>query len=159
MADLSPATLSSIENGQSSPTLATLHRILQVLGTDFATFFTANAQEKDDRPVFPADSMTEISDGQRHCAFAFPRRSGIKFMMAKELQPPQEQEPEWETHDCDLGGILVAGGPLEVEVADRGTWTLHEGDSFYIPAGTRHRGRNLGAAPAKLITTYDPPRY
>lgn len=158
MAELSPATLSSIENGQSSPTLATLHRILRVLDTDFATFFAASAQQ-DSGPVFPADSMTQISDGVRQCTFVFPRSTGIKFAMAKESQPPQEGEPEWETHDCDLGAILISGGPLQLEVADRGTWTVNEGDSFYIPAGTRHRGRNLGKEPARLITTYDPPRY
>lgn len=39
MADISPASLTAIEKGQSSPVLATLHKVLKALGTDFAEFF------------------------------------------------------------------------------------------------------------------------
>jgi len=38
-ADISPAGLNSIEKGQTSPTLATLNKILKALGTDFPAFF------------------------------------------------------------------------------------------------------------------------
>ena len=157
-AEISPATLSAIEGGHSSPTLATMHRILRVLGTDFATFFTNNTGPADS-PVFRADQMTQISDGQRQCTFLFPRRANIRFTMARETQPALEQEAEWEEHDCDLGGVVIEGGPLEIEVAGQKTWRLSKGDSFYIPAGTRHRGRNIGRRTLHLVTTYDPPRY
>jgi len=158
MAEVAPGTLTAIEKGTSNPTLATLHRILRVLGTDFATFFGAHS-EPADSPVFSAASMTGISDGQRHCTFVFPKRANMRFTMAKEIQPAREQEAEWEEHDCDFGGVLVDGGPLELEIANQGKWTLYKGDSHYIPAGTRHRSRNIGRKPAHLITAYDPPRY
>jgi len=36
---------------------------------------------------------------------------------------------------------------------------VRKGDSFYIKAGWKHRGTNLGRAPLRLITVADPPQY
>ena len=51
LADISPASLTAIEKGNSSPTLATLHKVLKALGTDFAEFFS-NSSENPQVTVF-----------------------------------------------------------------------------------------------------------
>jgi transcriptional regulator with XRE-family HTH domain len=157
LAAISPAALSSIETGRSSPTLATLHRILKAMGHDFGSFF--GAASTGDSPAFISSEMACVNDGQRECIFAFPRRAGIRFAMAKETFPAEEKRSEWETHDCDVGGIIISGGPLLLEIKGREASTLREGDAFYIKAGLKHRGRNIGNSPLRLITTYEPPRY
>lgn len=157
-ADLSPAALSAIERGQSSPTLATLHRILKSLGSDFASFFARRGEETSS-PVYRANEMARVTDSQREVVLAFPRSAAIRFAMSKETIPAGEIEVEWETHDCDVGGVIISGGPLVVEIAGIGHWEARKGDAFYIRAGQRHRGRNIGAGPLKMICTYDPPRY
>jgi transcriptional regulator with XRE-family HTH domain len=157
LADLSPAALSAIETGRSSPTLATLHRVLKAMGRDFAGFFGTAAS--DDSPAFASSEMARINDGRRDCIFAFPRRAGIRFAMAKESFPAREKRSEWEVHDCDLGAIVISGGPLSLEIEGQKPVTLLEGDAFYIKAGLKHRARNLGDSTVRLITTYEPPRY
>lgn len=53
-------------------------------------------------------------------------------------------EPQW----CEKGhaGYVVSG--QYVTDLDGDTWTLHAGQGFILPAGTRHRSRNTGAMPA-----------
>ena len=70
-----------------------------------------------------------------------------------------EKKSEWETHDFDVGGVVIDGGPMELEIEGEGTWTVAKGDSFYVKAGSRHRGINRGSKPMQLITVADPPRY
>jgi len=62
-------------------------------------------------------------------------------------------------HDLDLGGQVLSGGAAELEIERVGKFPLGEGDSFYIKGGQKHRLRNLGKTPLKLITVADPPRY
>lgn len=158
VAGMSPASLSAIEKGQSSPTLATLHKVLKALGTDFAEFF-ADAPKGERAPVFPAAEMRTINDAHREYSLLFPRRRDLRFEMIHETISPSKAGSEWETHDFDLGGVVLEGGPARIEIDGQGEWRLSEGDAFYITAGLRHRATNLGDRPLRLITVADPPRY
>lgn len=156
-AKVSPASLSAIERGESSPTLASLQKILRALGTDFAKFFTA-ANASDAAPVFSAGDMHAVEDAYRRYVFLLPRRSDIPFEMVHETISPSGGEDEWETHDCNMGGIVLSGtGQLEVD--GREAWPLHRGDAFFIRAGQRHRAVNTGRGPMRLLTVWHPPRY
>ncbi|HIJ73625.1 MAG TPA: helix-turn-helix domain-containing protein [Candidatus Hydrogenedentes bacterium] len=155
---VSPASLSAIEKGQSSPTLATLHRILKGLGTDFAEFF-ANPSGENTSPVFPSRNIRCVSDAYRVAELLFPKRDDFRFEMLFETVMPLESEPEWEVHDCDVGGVVLEGGPMRLEIEGVGEWTLGAKDAFYVKAGLEHRATNLGKNPLRLVTTYEPPRY
>ena len=157
-AEISPASLSAIEKAQSSPTLATLSKILKALGTGFADFFSA-VPEANESPVFHPAEMRTIEDAHRKYVLLFPKRSDLKFEMVHETIAPAEAETEWEVHDCDLGGIVLQGGPARLEIEGRGAWPLRRGDVFYVKAGLRHRAINLGRRPLKQITVWSPPKY
>lgn len=157
-AGLSPASLSAIEKGQSSPTLATLHKVLKALGTDFAEFF-AGTPDLNDSPVFCAGDMRTIEDAYRRYVLLFPKREDLRFEMIHETIASSETESEWEVHDFDMGGIVLEGGPVRLEIEGEDEWRLNEGDAFYVKAGLKHRATNLSNKPAKLITVAHPPRY
>jgi transcriptional regulator with XRE-family HTH domain len=157
-ADMAPASLSAIESGQSSPTLASFHKLLKALGTDFNAFFS-NESAGEPLPVFPSGTMQLLEDVHRTYRMLLPRRDDLRFEMISEVISVTEGEGEWETHDCDVGGVLIEGGPVRLDLEDKGSWTLKEGDAFYIHARQKHRAVVTGSKPAKLITVYDPPRY
>ena len=157
-AGISPASLSAIEKGQSSPTLATLNKVLKALGTGFADFFSS-APQVNESPVFRPGEMRTIEDAHRTYVLLFPRRGDLKFEMVHETIAPTEAEPEWEVHDCDLGGLVLQGGPARLEIDGQGTWRLRRGDVFYVKAGLKHRAINLGHRPLKQITVWGPPKY
>ena len=157
-AELSPASLSAIENGGSSPTLATMSRVLKALGTSFAEFF-APLPAADESPVFPAAEMRTVEDAHRQYTLLLPHRADLKFEMVHETLSPAEADSEWETHECDVGGVILHGGPARLEIEGRGEWTLRRGDTFYVAGGQRHREINLGKRPLKQITVWYPPKY
>jgi transcriptional regulator with XRE-family HTH domain len=155
---LSASSLSAIEKGQSSPTLATLQRILQALGTTFTDFF-GTPSAPDLHPVFRSDTMATIRDPHRIYTLLFPRRKDVRFEALHETLSPRESVPEWETHAFDVGGVLLKGGPVRLEIEGRGEWRLRRGDAFYIKAGEKHRACNEGAGDAVQVTIMCPPRY
>lgn len=157
-AGLAPSALSAIEKGRSSPTLATLQRILQALDASFMDFFGA-PPEATTEPVFSARRMTVLRDPHRTYTLLFPGREDLRFEMLHETLSPRETTPEWETHAFDVGGILLKGGPLRLEIEGRGEWRIGRGDAFYIKAGEKHRTRNEGNGNAVQVTIMCPPRY
>lgn len=157
-ADLSPASLSAIEKGTSSPTLATLHKILKALGTDFAAFFS-DSKPAEASPVFRAGEGRTIQDANRQYTLLFPKREDLRFEIVRETIASRESSPEWESHDFDLGGVILEGGPMRLEIEGVGEWVLETGDGFYIKAGQKHRGTNLSGGAVKLMTVADPPKY
>ncbi len=52
----------------------------------------------------------------------------------------------------ELGYVLE--GTLLLEVDGQPPRTLNAGDSFFVPAGIVHDGRNVGSGPAKVLATY-----
>lgn len=52
----------------------------------------------------------------------------------------------------ELGYVLE--GTLLLEVQGREPITLKAGDSFFVPAGVVHDGKNTGKGPAKVLATY-----
>ena|SRR5436190_24391033 len=52
----------------------------------------------------------------------------------------------------ELGYVLE--GTLELLVEGQPARTLKAGDSFFIPPGVVHDGKNIGSGPAKVLATY-----
>ena len=154
---VSPANLSLIENGRISPTLASLRKILEALGYTFTEFFGEDNKTMEE-PVFYRRNMKVIEDAHRKYTFLLPKRRQIKVELVFEEWKP-EHETEMEVFDFDVAGYLLEGGPVELEIEDKGKWEMNPGDSFYVPAGYRHRGINKGNKVARLLTCYYPPRY
>jgi len=150
--------LSNLERGGSSPTLATLTKILHALESDLETFFSNGDAAEPTGPVFRRSDMRVASDAKRRYTFLLPRREDAKAQMLDEYIMPTESAPEFESLDCDVAGILLSG-TLELEIEEDGPLILCPGDAFYVPERASHRGRCLGSEPAHLITIYVPPKY
>src|SRR3982751_6819635 len=52
----------------------------------------------------------------------------------------------------ELGYILE--GTLEIAIDGQPPRTLKAGDTFFVPAGVAHDGKNVGSGPAKVLATY-----
>jgi len=156
-AGITAAMISMIENSKVSPTLATLHKILVALGTDFGEFFS-----KDERPSenfhFPKNKMEAISNRKRKYTILLPRNKDIKIQVVLEEISPGDN-PEIETHEVDVAGYILKGGPLKLEVVGKGERLIYKGDAFYVAAGNPHQGSNAGKNTMEMITCYYPARY
>jgi quercetin dioxygenase-like cupin family protein len=52
----------------------------------------------------------------------------------------------------ELGYVLE--GTLELQVEGQAPRTVHAGETFFVPAGVVHDGKNVGSGPAKVLATY-----
>jgi quercetin dioxygenase-like cupin family protein len=57
------------------------------------------------------------------------------------------------THPGEEIGYVLEGS-LQLEVAGAEPVVLKAGDTFFVPAGTVHAGKNVGTGPAKILSTY-----
>jgi transcriptional regulator with XRE-family HTH domain len=150
-AEISPASLIAIEKSTSSPTLATLGKILKELGYDLADFFVLSKKNIESPVCLQAD-MLSIADNNRTYKYLMPKTAKRHFTLVHETIAPTEKQSEWEQHDYDLAGTILAGGPAELEIEGQGKWRLKAGDAFYINAHQQHHLTNLSKTPLKLIT-------
>jgi len=159
LAEISPASLTTIEKGETSPTLATLQKILNALGISFADFFSGGSTS-DQSPVYMFKNMESIKDENRQYTLMLPKRMDVRFGMIYETIGHSEDEAvEWESHNYDLGGVVISGGPAKLEIKDQGSWTIRKGDAYYVKAFSKHRLINSGKKSLTQITVMDPPVY
>ena len=57
------------------------------------------------------------------------------------------------THPGEEFGYVVEG-TLELEITGQPTRTVKAGESFYVPAGLVHDGKNVGTGALKVLATY-----
>ena len=57
------------------------------------------------------------------------------------------------THPGEEFGYVVEG-TLELEIAGQPARTVKAGESFFVPAGVVHDGKNIGTGALKVLATY-----
>lgn len=156
-AQVAVSYVSSIEKDAVSPTLTTLRKVLNALGTDLATFF-ANDDSHSQSHIFRKGAMKMASDAHREYTFVLPHRQDINMEIMDESFHYSEQLPEFETIESDLSGYVLKG-EIVIEIGVDAPGVLKSGDAFYVPANTRVRGYCQKNKSARLLTFMNSPKY
>ena len=122
--------ISMIETNRSSPSVASLRKILGGLGLGMAEFFEPDSPARTS-PFFRADDLSDLTSR------LYP--SGDTML----------------AHDAHEGGIVVSG-EIDVTVGTESR-TLRAGDAYLFDSRAPHRFRNLSDAPAIVISACTPP--
>jgi HTH-type transcriptional repressor of puuD len=157
LAGVTPGIISCIERGKNSPSIATLQKILNALGTDLAAFFAAE-KPRQEGPVFLREHMHALSDGDRTYTIVFSKQPGIGVELFDETIRPAKRRPPFETLKCDVAGYILSGN-LVLETKGDAKQVLRPGDAFYIRKGHEHRGFAAEDDSVRLVTMYHPARY
>lgn len=134
---LSTGYLSNIERNVTSPTLANIQKICEVLNSSLGDLLERNAEEK--IIIRKADREVTLDDQSMHIEmidFGIPNTCFLYI----ENPPDTDTSKEWWTHEFDEIGTVLEG-TMWVDM-DGKTFELHEGDSIYIKAHTRHNYYN-----------------
>jgi transcriptional regulator with XRE-family HTH domain len=152
LCELSPNTISLIERGVSSPSVATLHRLATALGVPIIAFF----EQQDNYAEVVITRAEERS------------RSGSARVLLESLGvglADQTLEPFLVTLKPGAGAgkplmahaghelVYVLEGELEYEVAGR-KYLLSEGDTLLFEAKLPHNWRNLGRDSVKFLLVF-----
>lgn len=154
--ELSKGFISQVERDLTSPSIATLTDILDVLGTNLTEFFREDAEEK---VVFTKDDMFETSDDK------------LKYSLMWLVSNSQKNSMEPIVLTLEIGGKYMEDYPHEGEEFGyvlNGTITLYlghykykvkKGESFYFKPNVNHYIANAGNSIAKIIWVSSPPSF
>jgi len=149
--------ISMIEQNKHSPSVATLNRITDALGLSFGEFFATGAESTEAAKIFfRPDELLHLVDGKLELrVVAGERRTKALQILYEIYHPGGDTGPDLLSHPGEEGGVVISG---EVEVCVGETrQVLRAGDAYYFESEIPHRFRNIGSAPAVLVSACTPP--
>lgn len=159
LASVSATHISEIERGRTSPTIGALDKLARALGKR-ASFFLEQ-EPLDDVCHLPATARQPVDlpwGGVSSTRLTRRVPGAVLSAHAYDLDPGAAS-PELRQGGTDV--YLLEAGRMEFEVEGE-RFALDAGDSIHIGSGHRHRFRNTGAGPARLLQfcghRFDPAR-
>ncbi|PID35729.1 MAG: XRE family transcriptional regulator [Rhodobacterales bacterium] len=156
--------ISMIETNRSSPSVASLRRILGGFGISMSEFFEPETPNTA-KPFFTPDELRDLTSALYQGNEAARQKITIKQVGDAKLHGLQvlheRYEPGADTgedmieHDANEGGIIVEG-ELEITVGDE-VRVLKAGDAFLFNSRNPHRFRNISDRVCKVVSACTPP--
>lgn len=156
--------ISMIETNRSSPSVASLRKILGGLSMSMSEFFEPEAPDTQ-QPFFTGSELHDLTAMLYQNNEAAQKMISLKQVgdaKAHGLQLLQERyEPGADTgatmieHEAHEGGIVVTG-EIEVTVGQQ-VQVLKAGDAYLFNSREPHRFRNISDRPAEVVSACTPP--
>ncbi len=154
--ELSKGFISQVENDLTSPSIATLIDILEILGTNLPDFFSESKEEK---VTFKEDDMftTEDNDLKYSLKWLIPNAQKNTMEPIMITLEPNGQYIEEGPHEGEEFGYVLSGSII-LHLGKQ-TYELKKGESFYYKAKVNHYIRNNEKFPATIIWISTPPSF
>jgi transcriptional regulator with XRE-family HTH domain len=152
-AGVSPSYLSRLENGQMSPTVSTLTRLVQAMDQTLAGLFAGSSTS----PVVRRDDRRLI----RHRGvddFIVTAPSATRLEVLETRVAPGANSGDAYSHPGDEECVLVLGGQLVIWVNDH-RYDLGPGDAVTFPCKDAHKWENRGSIETTVLWIITPPAY
>lgn len=160
--------IATVEQNKSSPSVASLRKILDGLAVSFVDFFSA-AAPREDKVFFSADELidlTSVIPSVIPGALA-AKKGRITFRQVGDARAHNLQilhevyEPGADTgkamlaHASREGGVVISG-LLEITVG-QSVKVLKAGEAYLFDSQIPHRFRNVGTEPCEVVSACTPP--
>lgn len=156
--------ISMIETNRSSPSVASLRKILGGFGITMSEFFEPDAPI-DNQHFFMPDELRDLTSLLYQGDEAAQKMMTLKQVGDAKAHGLQILHERYEAgadtgntmieHEANEGGIVIAG-EIEVTVGDE-TRILKVGDAYLFNSRQPHRFRNISDRPAEVISACTPP--
>lgn len=160
--------ISVMEQGRTSPSIATLKKVLSGLNMSLSDFFSDTAVNRE-KWHFTSDELLEINpeakfgsqgdDAARSISFRqVGNTSQSAIQMLHEHYPPgADTGSERYSHEAEEAGIVVEG-EIDITVGDE-TRTLKKGDAYLFNSRLAHRFRNSSDRDCIIVSACTPPTF
>ena len=154
--ELSKGFISQVENDLTSPSIATLIDILEILGTNLPEFFSETPEEK---VTFSENDMftTENSDLKYSLKWLIPNAQKNSMEPIMITIEPNGHYIEEEPHEGEEFGYVLSGN-ITLHLGKQ-KHEVKKGESFYYKAKYNHYISNSGKTPATVIWVVTPPSF
>lgn len=156
-AGVTNGTISLIEQDRSSPSVASLKKILDVLAISISDFF-AHPTSHRNQVFYAADDLGLFTHGRIRFRLVAGERPERRLQVMHEHYPPgADTGPEMLRHEGEESGVVVRG---RVEAIVGGeVRVLGPGDAYYFESRLPHRFRNLGSEEAVVVSACTPASF
>lgn len=154
--ELSKGFISQIENDLTSPSIATLVDILEILGTDLTEFFSEKGEE---RITYSSDDMfeTENDDLKYKLKWLVPNAQKNEMEPIMLTLESGGRYIEEEPHEGEEFGYVL-NGSIILHLGDK-NYKVKKGETFYFKPKHNHWISNPGKTMAKIIWISTPPSF
>ena len=154
-AELTKGFISQLEQGQVTPSLATLLDLIECLGTTPSDFFRTDGAEK---VVFgDKDWFEKIDEAGNSTVWIVPSAQSNQMEPVLVTIQPHASLPVDDPHNGEEFGYVLSGRIALYRQETR--LEVKTGESFYYEADKPHRIENPGSRPAKLLWVSTPPSF
>ncbi len=160
LAGLSPGMLSKIENGQTSPSLATLRSLSLALNVPVTAFFRKYEEQRDATLVRGGEGLvierrgTRSGHQYRLLGHSLGKRASMEPYLVT-LTEESEVFPLFQHPGAEF--VYVLEGEVIYRHADK-TYRLGPGDSLFFDADAPHGPEELIEVPIRLLSVIAQPR-
>ncbi|MDR0880625.1 MAG: XRE family transcriptional regulator [Clostridioides sp.] len=154
--ELSKGFISQIENNLTSPSIATLIDILEILGTDLREFFN---ETHDERITFKKEDMFETEDDELSYKLTWLVPNAQKNEMEPIILTLESagRYKEEKPHEGEEFGYVLAGS-VYIHMGNL-KYKVKKGESFYYRPRETHYISNEGKTVAKVLWVSTPPTF
>jgi transcriptional regulator with XRE-family HTH domain len=160
-AGLTNGTISLIEQNKTSPSIASLKRLLDAIPMSIAEFFATLEDTNQAKIFFTADEFTEVAPQSGVTAVSLRQLGNATthtLQILDETYPPAaDTGPELLSHQGEEGGVVVEG-EIEITVGTQ-IKILGPGEGYLFDSRQPHRFRNVGSKTCKIISACTPPTF
>ncbi len=165
-AGLTNGAISLIEQNKSSPSVASLKRLLDAIPMTMSEFFSEVEEQASPKYFYGADEFVELSPQElglgNGAARVSLRQVGDAarhaLQVLHETYPPgADTGPDLLAHDGEEAGVVIEG-IIEISVADQ-VRVLNPGDGYLFDSRLPHRFRNIGDSPCVIVSACTPPSF
>ena len=152
--ELSKGFISQLENDLTSPSIATLIDILEILGTNLKEFFS---DDRDEKITYTYEDMFETENEELKYSLMWLVPNAQKNMMEPIMitLQPGGQYLEEDPHEGEEFGYVLQG-VVSIHLGNK-TYTANKGESFYYTADKTHFLSSKNGA--TLIWVSSPPSF
>lgn len=155
-ADLTKGYISQVENDSACPSIATLKDILDVFGVSMQEFFT---EPSDREVVFGHDDRVQSTakDDAVKVELLVPGAQTREMDPALVTLSPGAEMDLQDVHEGEEFGYVLRGR-VQVVLDDK-CYTVKQDECFFFTADRRHKVKNIGRGPAKILWVVTPPTF
>ncbi|UZJ45486.1 helix-turn-helix domain-containing protein [Marinimicrobium sp. C6131] len=151
-AGVTNSNISLIEQGQISPSVGSLEKLLNAIPLSLAQFFALDTQAPIGRVLRSSQIIRTEQSDVGLLSERFPQwEPHPQWLERLEFAPGADSGAEPKCLSSARSGWLLSGS-LELTLGVR-CYTLSEGDGFQLPRGQWFRVRNTGTVPAIAMVT------
>ena len=165
-AGMTNAAISLIEQNKSSPSVASLKRLLDAMPLSLSEFFAEVEDAGAPKYFYAADEFVELSPQELGLGSGAARASLRQLgdasrhalqVLHESYPPGADTGPDMLSHEGEEAGVVIEG-IIEVTVGTH-VRVLNPGDGYLFDSRLPHRFRNIGAERCVVVSACTPPSF